>query len=111
MSCSPRQFVGVVRQETVVDELSAVLGGVKAHGFQVVNLEPQLKDGGIFVKFKYSAGDPDAAIDTILQELRSTAEKHGGMPSWWGGNSGGVWFVKGKPWKEVSITSLFPTHI
>ncbi|KAJ3533719.1 hypothetical protein NM688_g7243 [Phlebia brevispora] len=96
----PRQYFGALRQETVCDQLSALLGTVKAHDFHVLSIEPQMKDGGAFVKFSYSAGEPQAALDTIMTELRRTADKEGGMPSWMGVKTGSVWLVKGKPWRE-----------
>ena len=78
-----------------------MLKNVKAHGFHVLSLEPQIKDGGVFVKFEYSAGEQESALDTIVQELRKTSSAQGGMPSWWGLHTGDVWLVKGRPWKEA----------
>ena len=99
--CSPRKYIGALRQETVFEELSTVLGQVKAHDFHLVKLEPQMKDGGVFIQFQYSAGDPESALETIMHDLRVVAAKQGGMPSWYGVHTGGVWYVKGTPWREV----------
>ena len=88
----------------MLEGLSTILSGVHAHDFSVLALEPQLKDGGAFVKFQYSAGEVESALDTIINELRAAADKHGGIPSWWGAHVGNVWLVKGKPWREVSNT-------
>lgn len=98
---SPRKYIGILRQDTVFEELSSVLGEVKAHDFHLLKVEPQMKDGGVFVQFQYSASDPQSALDTIMHDLHLVAEKQGGMPTWWGAHTGGVWFVKGTPWKEV----------
>ncbi|KAF7800270.1 hypothetical protein EIP86_011517 [Pleurotus ostreatoroseus] len=77
-----------------------MLESIKAHDFQIVSIEPQLKDGGVFIKFSYSAGDPESALDTIMTDLRRTVDEEGGVPSWTGVNTGNVWLVKGKPWRE-----------
>lgn len=77
---------------------------MKAHSFQVKSIEPQHKDGGVFVKFGYDPGTSEAeAMNTIVDELRTNAAQHGGVPSWMGVSTGSVWLVKGRPWKEVSI--------
>lgn len=96
-----RQYFGVLRQENVFGQLHSLLESIKAHDFQVLSIEPQFKDGGVFVKFSYSAGDPEPALDTIMTELRGAVDKEGGVPSWTGINTGNVWLVKGKPWREV----------
>lgn len=75
---------------------------VKIHGFQLKSVEPHHKDGGVFLKFAYDPGaSKDASLNAILEELRESAEKHGGIPSWVGLPSGSIWLVKGKPWREV----------
>ena len=84
-----------------------MLESIKAHDFQIVSIEPQLKDGGVFIKFSYSAGDPESALDTIMTDLRRTVDEEGGVPSWTGVNTGNVWLVKGKPWREVYSPCLF----
>lgn len=103
---SPRKYIGMLRQDTVFEELSSVLGEVKAHDFHLLKVEPQMKDGGVFVQFQYSAGDPESALETIMHDLHLVAEKQGGMPTWWGAHTGGVWFVKGTPWREVRGMAL-----
>ena len=69
-------------------------------------LEPHIKDGGVFVKFKYTASEADGALERILHDLRQSVHSQGGVPSWCGLSSGEVWLVKGAPWREVcsSIT-------
>ncbi|KAI0340659.1 hypothetical protein BDW22DRAFT_1360083 [Trametopsis cervina] len=96
-----RFIVGLLRQDTLLSRLSTVLGSVPAQGFRVVSLEPQMKDGGVFVKFRYD--DPngsDASVNAILQSIREAASKHGGIPSWAGISTGSAWVVKGVPWRE-----------
>lgn len=72
----------------------------------MVSLEPHQKDGGVFVQFTYSAGDPASALKSLQKALREEAGKHGGMPSWIGMAKGDAWLVKGTPWREVMIISV-----
>ncbi|PCH38691.1 hypothetical protein WOLCODRAFT_131000 [Wolfiporia cocos MD-104 SS10] len=95
-----RQYIGYLRQEGLLDRLHSLLSEVKAHGFDVVLLEPHSKDGGVFVKFRYSAADAESALPKIVNELREKTMQHGGMPSWYGLSRGDVWLVKGRPWRE-----------
>ncbi|CAL1704048.1 unnamed protein product [Somion occarium] len=95
-----RYYIGIFREETLLGRLGSLFEDVQKHGFHVVSLEPQKKDGGVFVKFKYNADDSDAALNEILSDLRVTVEKHGGVPSWLGLPRGNVWLVKGQPWRE-----------
>lgn len=102
-----RYYIGVLREETLVGRLSNLLNAVKAHDFQVVSIEPHVKDGGVFVKFQYNdQGGTDAALNTIIRDLKESTAKHGGIPSWVGIQTGNAWIVKGKPWKEVRIFPL-----
>lgn len=103
---SLRHYIGIFREETLLGELKARLETIKAHGFDIVALEPYQKDGGVFVRFKYSAGDPSEALKSIEAQLRQEACKHGGLPSWNGLGRGNVWLVKGSPWKEVRFVTL-----
>lgn len=104
LSCqsSFRRYIAALREETLLETLEDHIAEVKAHGFELVSLEPHHKDGGVFVRFKYSASDSDEALKTIESELNSAAVKHGGFPSWTGIRSGRAWLVKGTPWNEVS---------
>ncbi|KAI0637238.1 exonuclease [Trametes polyzona] len=95
-----RSYIGYAREETLLQRLRSLLSRVKTHDFQVLSVEPHGKDGGVFVKFKYSAKDEDSALQTILQNLRENVHAHGGVPSWIGLPSGEVWLVKGTPWRE-----------
>ncbi|OCH95302.1 hypothetical protein OBBRIDRAFT_878653 [Obba rivulosa] len=95
-----RYHLGSLREETLLERLQIILSSVKTHDFRVVSLEPHAKDGGVFVKFQYSAGEPQSALDTIIRDLRATATHHGGTPSWSGLLGGNIWLVKGRPWRE-----------
>lgn len=87
-----------------MERLSTILKSVKTHSFELVELEPHIKDGGVFVRFKYSAGEPGEALETIEKSVREEAEKRGGIPSWTGlASRGDVWLVKGTPWREVRV--------
>lgn len=105
MRTSLRHYIGVLREETLLERLHKILDSVKAQDFHVVSLEPHPKDGGVFVKFQYRNQDgSDAALNAILQELKESTAKHGGIPSWIGLPTGSAWLVKGKPWKEVGLS-------
>lgn len=112
-SHSLRHYIGVFRQETLMGRLSTLLSSVKSYDFEVLALEPHVKDGGVFVHFKYSASDPKAALDDISKSIQTTASKHGGIPSWTGfPGRGGAWLVKGSPWREVrSLHTNYPLHL
>lgn len=97
--------------ESLLSSLITRLAVVKTNGFKVLALEPDLKDGGVFVKFQYSgteSNDP-GTLHKIESDLRSEAAQHGGLPTWLGspGHGGSVWLVKGKPWKEVTSFAVF----
>ena len=102
-SCSLRRYIGYAREDTLLERLRSLLSKVNTHGFEIVSLQPHIKDGGVFVKFRYSATDTDAAQETIVDNLRKHVHSHGGVPSWFGLPQGEVWLVKGTPWREVSI--------
>lgn len=56
-SDSVRSFIFRLRQDTLLAELKAKLSRVQAHKFTILELEPHLKDGGVFVHFKYALPD------------------------------------------------------
>ncbi|KAJ6466338.1 RNA12 protein-domain-containing protein [Mycena sanguinolenta] len=88
------------RDKPILEALKLRLANVKAHGFNVVSLEPYHKDGGVWCTFEFTAVDEDAALKTIKAELKKEAEKHGGLPSWDKGSGAQCWLVEGKPWVE-----------
>jgi hypothetical protein len=92
----------VFREESLLGELESRLSVVTTHGFKVLSLQPYQKDGGVFVKFAYNAGDKECALKDIEDKLRAEADEHA-MPSWAGLDWGNVWLVKGQPWLEVRL--------
>jgi hypothetical protein len=98
---SLRHYIGIFREESLLSALKSRLETVRAHDFDVLSLESHQKDGGVFVRFSYSASDPEGALNTIESKVREEAAKRGGLPSWLGLGGGNVWVVKGTPWREV----------
>ena len=90
----------------MLGEIQDLLSSVKTHDFQSLSVEPHVKDGGIFVRFSYTAGNSQTPLDDILKDLRSQVKKRGGVPSWSGRPKGEVWLVKGRPWREVCNSDL-----
>lgn len=69
-----RHYIGLFREEHLLNSLSTILDDVKTYNFEVQSLEPHHKDGGVFVKFTYTPeGHEDAALDTILRELKESS--------------------------------------
>ncbi|KAG6811871.1 hypothetical protein H0H92_005447 [Tricholoma furcatifolium] len=95
-----RHYIGLLREEDLLDLVKSRLEEVTAYDFKVVSLEPHEKDGGVFVRFSYSAKDQEAALTSIQSELFNLVERDGGFPSWLGLNKGRAWVVKGTPWRE-----------
>jgi hypothetical protein len=61
-----------------------------------------LKEGGLFVRYRYQDLDDDGtAVKTIEEQLRTSLADQGGIPSWANLNRSEVWAVKGNPWREV----------
>ncbi|KAI6116935.1 RNA12 protein-domain-containing protein [Pisolithus croceorrhizus] len=96
-----RYYVGILREESLLDNLETRLSAVNTHGFKVLSLEPYPKDGGVFVHFSYAAHETEEhAMDAIESDVKDEIDRHGGMPSWLGLSRGSVWLVKGRPWRE-----------
>jgi hypothetical protein len=85
--------------QTRLEQLSPV------YDFKPLELQPQRKDGGVFVRFSYSPpNSPDRDNWSALQRaLGEEIRKHGPLPTWLGVGSGELWVVRGSPWKEVSL--------
>ncbi|TFK25029.1 exonuclease [Coprinopsis marcescibilis] len=98
-----RHYVGILRQEYLLGGVLSKLSTVQKHGFEVVDVEPRMKDGGVFVRFSYT-GHPEVETAEILNEIeaniREQVDKTGGFQTWSGLRSGNAWIVQGKPWKE-----------
>ena len=70
--------------------------------FALISLEPQIKEGGLFVRYRYQDLDNDGAAASVIEEqLRTTLADQGGIPSWANLDRSEVWAVKGDPWREV----------
>jgi hypothetical protein len=70
--------------------------------FNLVALEPQLKEGGLFVRYRYQDFDSEGtAASAIEEQLRTSLVDQGGIPSWANLDRSDVWAVKGTPWREV----------
>lgn len=106
---SLRHYVGVIRADTLNARLEEIFSSVHTHGFAPLKFEAHPKDGGVFVRFRYTPGpgteaDVRDALKDIRFALEKEAAKRGGIPNWIGLKTGGIWLVKGKPWNEVRRT-------
>ncbi|KAF5324550.1 hypothetical protein D9611_004476 [Ephemerocybe angulata] len=97
-----RHYIGFFRREYLLSRLQSQLEKVKTHSFQVIDLQPHPKDGGVYVRFAYSpqVDEQDAILKDIEKTVRDEANAHGGFPNWVGLTSGNAWLVKGTPWRE-----------
>ncbi|KAG1819493.1 RNA12 protein-domain-containing protein [Suillus subaureus] len=95
-----RHYIGILREENLLERLHERLETVKTHDFHIRELQPYQKDGGIFVRFTYTARDNQNALETLQTDLQLEATKHGGLPSWSGLNYCNIWLVKGEPFLE-----------
>ena len=105
---SPRYYVGTLREEHLLSVLQDRLQRLSSvYNFKPLKLEPQRKDGGVFVRFSYALPPAEQVTDEVdcfpilQQALNKEVEKLGGLPTWLGFGSGGLWIVRGSPWKEV----------
>jgi hypothetical protein len=90
--------------------LKGIFSTTNVHNFQVLGVEPMLKDGGAFVHFGYNPADgatPANALESISEAVKREIDKKGGIKPWFGVGLAHVDLVKGKPWKEVSRANLF----
>lgn len=111
---SLRYYIGTLRQEHLLSVLQSRLESLSSvYNFKPLDIEPQRKDGGVFVRFSYTlpASEPlpdDSDPLSVLQNaLNEEVGKIGGLPTWFGVRSGDFWVVKGSPWKEVCHLNLF----
>ena len=110
---SIRYLIGMLRQDHLTEAIRSVLSTANVPNFTLLSLEPQLKEGGLFVRYRYQdLDDDDTAVKTIEEQLRATLADQGGIPSWVNLGRSEVWAVKGVPWREVRVSRLqtrFPT--
>ncbi|EFI28416.1 exonuclease [Coprinopsis cinerea okayama7 len=98
-----RYYVGLLRQDFLLSSVLSKLTNVKQHNFQVIDVEPHPKDGGVYVRFSYTepAEQPDStALQEIEESVREEANRHGGFPTWTGVSAGNAWLVRGQTWRE-----------
>jgi len=98
---SLRYCYGQLRQEHLLNSLSEVLSGVHTHGFKPISIEPNIKDGGVFVLFEYTPDESEDILSNIQSDLRNHVRSQGGVPSSAGLRRGTIWVVQGQPWREV----------
>ncbi|KAH8102922.1 RNA12 protein-domain-containing protein [Cristinia sonorae] len=96
----PRHIIGLIRKETLLEQLHDLVSAVTTNDFRVKSLNPQIKDGGVFVNFQYDSNSGQTSLEDITQQLREHIGRSGGAPSWIGFPRGQVWAVKGSPWRE-----------
>ncbi|KAF8519313.1 RNA12 protein-domain-containing protein [Hysterangium stoloniferum] len=114
----PRHYIASFQEQNLVEKLEDIFNEVDVHGFEISNIETRIKDGGIFVDFRYSPltgsipeqyrtdghksalASPDPALVDIEQALVQSINAKGGVPSWIKWKRGRLWRVKGSPWRE-----------
>lgn len=97
---SVRHYLGLLRSPTLLGDLQDRLNKLTTRNFSVLAIEPQTKDGGVFVKFSYTPS-PDDTPESLEQALRDQLSEEGSLPSWTGLSQGSIWLVRGTPWREV----------
>ena len=97
-----RHYIGVLREQELLQQIETTLQGVKVYGFKLLSLQPRIKDGGVFVNFSYNNVSVNS-LEGVVEEIKAVGDASGGFPSWTGlkRRSGSVWQVKGEPWLEV----------
>ncbi|KAF8831619.1 hypothetical protein HHX47_DHR1000799 [Lentinula edodes] len=96
-----RRYFVAPQKDTLLTNLQKKLSNVKTHDLRILSVDPHLKDGGVFVKFKYKAsGAEEPALNVIEESLRQEARMNGGIATWLGPRTPNVWLVKGSPWTE-----------
>ncbi|KAG8884079.1 mitochondrial escape protein 2 [Tulasnella sp. 331] len=71
----------------VASRMKDLFSQIKLYNFNVVNVDPTPKDGGVFVNFTFTPkGDTLASktVDEIEAALRVKIDKDGGIPTWYG---------------------------
>ncbi|KAG9096084.1 mitochondrial escape protein 2 [Ceratobasidium sp. 370] len=109
-----RHHFANLRKEAIIQRVKTVLENTSSDGFKVLEIEPRIKDGGVFVHFEYisplgsaTPHDPTTrltelkALADIQAAIQAAAVKHGGIPSWLGFRGPRkFWLVRGRPWRE-----------
>ena len=102
-----RYYIGLLREQELLQQIETTLQGVKAHGFRLLSVQPRIKDGGVFVNFTYNKSS-EYSLEDVIEEIKVVSDASGGFPSWTGlkRSPGSVWQVKGEPWLEVREKGL-----
>ncbi|CAE7087409.1 unnamed protein product [Rhizoctonia solani] len=110
----PRHYFANLRKDAIIERVKTVLESTDVHGFKVLDIEPRIKDGGVFVHFEYisplgasTSEDPAVrltelkAVADLQAAIQASAAKRGGIPSWLGFSAPRkFWLVRGRPWRE-----------
>jgi hypothetical protein len=102
---SLRYLAGAFRQEQVLARIRELISQTNTHGFTPIALEPHIREGAVFVRFRYNHSDTDDVLSDIESALNKRVAANGGVPSANIFAKGSIWVVRGKPWREVRITS------
>jgi hypothetical protein len=99
---SIRYWIGRLREDHLTEAIRSKLSTPGVPNFSLISLEPQFKEGGLFVRYRYQDFDDDGtAADVIEEQLRTSLAEQGGIPTWANLDRSEVWAVKGNPWREV----------
>lgn len=99
---SIRYWIGIIRQDHLTEVIRSMLSTSGVPNFSLISLEPHLKEGGLFVRYRYQDFDGgETAANVIEEHLRTSLADQGGIPSWANLDRSDVWAVKGNPWREV----------
>jgi hypothetical protein len=125
---SIRHLLARANSPRVMSLLKQTLDKINTHGFRVESIEPRyaqglccqnvmlmkrrpyrIKDGGAFVKFKYTKRAEEAKAEgekpterpSLEADIKKQVKDAGGIRTWLGNATGEVWLVRGKPWREV----------
>ena len=103
ISLSIRYWIGMLREDHLVEAIRSKLCTSGVPNFSLISLEPQFKEGGLFVRYRYQDFDEEGstARSVIEEQLRASLADGGGIPSWANLDRSSIWAVKGDPWREV----------
>lgn len=94
----------MLREDHLTEAIRSMLSTSDVPNFSLVSLEPQLKEGGLFVRYSYQGFDSEGTAASVIEEqLRTSLADQGGIPSWANLDRSDVWAVKGNPWREVRM--------
>ena len=77
---SLRHYIGIFREEYLLQKLRNILESISTHSFRVLSIEPQHKDGGVFIKFAYQEQSQSVLAD-IDNDLHVVRDAKCGFPT------------------------------